>query len=442
MAGGGDVERAAQPAIAEVGRIERRGVNRLAGGVRGRQLGDTQERRQPRVQIRVGEHLRSEDRRRGLGGRRQHHRRGLAHAGGRVRERLHRGAPAFAGRAGDGAEPVQRPQRVERRAVGADGVDFGIRGERDELRHDVERAALDQQPLRVQPPQHVVALQRGHQAGRIRLRQRRSLRRRRRVAIDDAVDAAARLVAHRRLVGVARPVAVSGRRRVVLVDERVPVGDPDRAVRPDLGVHRREPFLGAGDQVPAVAGDEAATLRFHDALADEMRGRLGDERDAVPVLLRERPRRVELMPGRGGVAAPHVDLADVGRQEVGGVELRRALVAGPADRAHAGGELGHGVEEAVGDGDVEAGIVVGGRAEHVAGFAEAEAPGVVGRSGDVLELRAVRLEAVDTLAELHRRAVHLAVEARIADHAPDEVVEPVLQVGRTGVRVAGCPSRC
>ena len=58
----------------------------------------------------------------------------------------------------------------------------------------------------------------------------------------------------------------------------------------------------------------------------------------------------------------------------------------------------------------------------------------------VLEAAAVRLEAVGALRELHRLAVHLAVEAGVADDAPDVVVGAVLQVRRPGVRVARAPA--
>ncbi len=137
------------------------------------------------------------------------------------------------------------------------------------------------QPLCRQAPQHVVRRERLEEARRVGRRER-ALRRRRRPLVGDAVDAAAAMVAQRRLVGVARAVREALRRRVVLDDEVVPVGEPDRAVRPDLRVDGREPFFGAGRQVPPVARHEAGALLFDDALADHVRRRLVDERDAVP----------------------------------------------------------------------------------------------------------------------------------------------------------------
>ena len=58
-------------------------------------------------------------------------------------------------------KPAQRPQGVNRRGVQADRIDALVLGQFDEGRHDVLVAALDQQPLGVQPPEHVVALEGG-----------------------------------------------------------------------------------------------------------------------------------------------------------------------------------------------------------------------------------------------------------------------------------------
>ena len=171
---------------------------------------------------------------------------------------------------------------------------------------------------------------------------------------------------------------------------------------PDLRLHRRHPLLRAGEQVPAVARHEARALLLHDRLADEMGRGLGDEGDAVPVPLRERPRGVEVMARRRGVAAVDVDLPDVGRRVMHRVERRRALVAGTDAAA---GERSarqplQPLEIPVRDGDVEARIVVGGRAEDVERLGEPEAPRVVRRSRHVLEAgAAVRLEAERRLRE-------------------------------------------
>ncbi len=282
--------------------------------------------------------------------------------------------------------------------------------------------------------------ERRDETGRIGRRQPRSPRCLR-ALVRDAVDPAAMAVAHRRLVRVARAVAVAGRRRVVLRDEVVPVGHPHGAVGPDLRVDGRHPLLGAGQQVVAVARDEAGPGLLHHPLADEVGRGFGDEGDAVPVGPRERARRVELVPGRGGVAAVHVDLADVRRDEVRRIELRRALVSQPAGRTSADAQPVHTLEVPVGDRDVEAGVVVGRRSEDVERLGEAESPRVVGRPGHELEAGSIGPEPVHTLRELHRSAVHLTGETGVAHRAPDVVVGAVEQVRRAGVAVADPPAR-
>jgi hypothetical protein len=55
-----------------------------------------------------------------------------------------------------------------------------------------------------------------------------------------------------------------------------------------LRLHRRDPLFGAGEQVVPVARDEPGAARLDDALSHQVRRRLVDERDPVPVALRER----------------------------------------------------------------------------------------------------------------------------------------------------------
>ena len=156
--------------------------------------------------------------------------------------------------------------------------------------------------------------------------------------------------------------------------------------------------------------------------------------------LRERARGVQVVPGSRRVAAEHVDLADVRRGRVHAVERRGALVTGTARAAAAARQPLDVGEVAVGDRQVPALIVVGGRAEHVERLREAQPPRVVRGHRQVLELAAVGLEAVRALRELHRLAVHDAVVAGVADHSPDAVVGRVLEVRRSGVRVPDAPA--
>ena len=97
-------------------------------------------------------------------------------------------------------------------------------------------------------------------------------------------------------------------------------------------------------------------------------------------------------------------------------------------------------EVAVGNGDVEARIVVRRRPEHIEGLGHAEPPRVVRRARDVLEVAPVRLEPVDALAELKRTAVHPPLVSRVADSPPDVVVGSVHQVRRSGMGVGDAPA--
>ena len=89
---------------------------------------------------------------------------------------------------------------MERAAVDADVIDRLIAHERDQLRHDVLLPALDEQPLRVQAPEHVVGGERARAARPDPLFDSDRFFAARRALVDDAVDAAAQVIAHRRLV--------------------------------------------------------------------------------------------------------------------------------------------------------------------------------------------------------------------------------------------------
>jgi len=65
-----------------------------------------------------------------------------------------------------------------------------------------------------------------------------------------------------------------------------------------------------------------------------------------------------------------------------------------------------------------------------------DAPGVVVRAAEELQLRAVGLEPEEPLVEVWPLAADLAVEAGVADDRIDPVVQPVAQVRRPGVCVA------
>ena len=126
-----------------------------------------------------------------------------------------------------------------------------------------------------------------------------------------------------------------------------------------------------------------------------------------------------------------------------GIESRRALVAATrrrtaATRAREPLDVG---EVAIRNRHIPALVVVRRRSEHVECFREAKSPRVVRRRRQVLELASIRLEAVRALRELHGLAIHLPIEAGVADDAPDVIVRAVLEVRRSCVAVANAPPR-
>ena len=139
-----DVERAAQPFVRVVVRSS---GSRDRAPARCRPTPGISERserdRQPRLQVRILQEICREHRFCGIGGLRQHHRGGLAHASRRVLQRGDGRRVRAAARRVDLAESLQRPQRVHRAAVDADRVDRRVLDERLQLRHDVLLAALD-----------------------------------------------------------------------------------------------------------------------------------------------------------------------------------------------------------------------------------------------------------------------------------------------------------
>ena len=179
----------------------------------------------------------------------------------------------------------------------------------DELDQRARRppSPLDQQPLGMQPPEQVVIAQRSDQPGAGRSSVRSSSASRPSRRSGRCGRASCRAGGSRR-----RSPCRSGSRgrRVVLDDVVVPVDHPDVAVGTDLGHDRARSTRRRWRQVAAVVATKSLPRRFERERGDEVPGRLGDERDAVPVLPRIGAGRVERMAGRRGEAAVPVDLAD------------------------------------------------------------------------------------------------------------------------------------
>jgi hypothetical protein len=258
--GGGDVEGTAQPAIRSS--WWRRGslVENGAPARETRGMSASADGRQAGVQVGILQQPGVEDGR-PPGAWRQHHGRGLPHAGRRMAERGDGRAPGLAvvSRARRG-RAASTARAAPRRSVPIESTACSARA---------RRAAARRRSL----PRSTSSAARAAATACCRRRARAAAGRASPFDSDtrggggaslvhDPIDAPALAVAHRGLVRVARTVAESRRRRIVLRDEVVPVGHPHRAVRADLRVDRRHPLLGAGQQVPAVARDERRAVCF------------------------------------------------------------------------------------------------------------------------------------------------------------------------------------
>ena len=247
---------------------------------------------------------------------------------------------------------------------------------------------------------------------------------------DDPIDAAVRLVAQRGLVRGPLAGLVPLGRRVVLDDEVVPVDHPDvaRPGRPRPGSARSTRRRWPRGSRRCASG---SPCRRGCSVKVATRCPVGSATKAVrfQYCFGIGARRVERRAGAGGEPAVPVDLADVlGDRE-------EAVRVGDV-RQHRWGHAADRLVVAVRDRHVDARAAVGGRAEEQALLADADAPRVVVRAAEELQLRAVGLEPEEALAEVVPLAADLAGEAGVADDRVDPVVEPVPQVRRPGVGVA------
>ena len=349
---GGAGQGVGQVAVGEVGRVEQRFRHRGARLAVLRQFGEGQQGGKAHIRVRVGEHAAVEDRFRGLLVARQH-RDGVA---ADTRGFVLQGCAGRRGRLLVGAverlQAVQRPKGVDRTDVQADLIRRGVAGQVDQRGHHVLLTALHEQPLGVQPPEHVVVFQCRHQLRgtgvfererRLRLR---SLR-------NEPIDAPVFLVAQLGLVSAAGAGLEAGRRRVVLHNERVPVDQPDGAVGAHLRHDRGAPLVVAGEQVPAVVRVILRPVVIQHQRRGKVAGRVGDESGAVPVGFRIRAGGVERVAGGGGELAVPVDLAHLVGDRV---ELR----AVGDHRQHRRRPAAHRLIIAVGDRQVDTRVAVRG----------------------------------------------------------------------------------
>ena len=225
--------------------------------------------------------------------------------------------------------------------------------------------------------------------------------------------------------------AVDARRRVMLDDEVLEVGEPDRPVGTDRRVDRRHPLVGGCHQVEGVLGDVARALRLDVHERDQLHGRLADHGLAL-VAGREGGRIDEVGTRGGGVATHHVDLPEV--RGDGMRLLDRVDLLG----RHRARTLRH---EVLGDAAEEDRGAVGGAAELVAHVVVGLGPGVVGELVQELQGLAVGGEPEGAHREVELLPADLAGEAAVADGAAEPIVVAVGKVAGLGVRVADAPTR-
>src|SRR6185503_17862633 len=123
----------------------------------------------------------------------------------------------------------------------------------------------------------------------------------------------------------AGPGLESGRRRIVLLDEAVPIEHPDRAVRSDFGVHGRGPLIRTGHEVPAIRLAETGTRALEHSAVHQSADGLVHERDPIPVLTRKAARRVQAMTTRRAEPAEVVHLSRRGNRVTRVVSIQARL---------------------------------------------------------------------------------------------------------------------
>ena len=212
------------------------------------------------------------------------------------------------------ADSFERPQRVDRAcSISARAHAFL------QPRRGVRHLVVHDQSLRREAPELVATVERRHEFGSLRLRERLDGAFRT-VLPDDAVNATVRLVTQVALGHVSATAfgrglnarGLNARRRVVLDDEAVEIDHPNRAVGTDIGEDRRHPFIAAGKEIETIERlvATAVALNIHDA--DELGSRLIHQR------LPEQARRQcvadhEGMSRRGRVAAEVINHAHIRR---------------------------------------------------------------------------------------------------------------------------------
>ena len=96
---------------------------------------------------------------------------------------------------------------------------------------------------------------------------------------------------------------------------------------------------------------------------------------------------------------------------------------------------------AIGDGEIPAGVPIGGRSYEISLLGEAQAPGVVAGVLDDLKIGAVGKKAKDRLRGLMPRSTHSDIETAVAHRGIDPAIESMSEIRDTGMGISEADSR-
>ena len=234
-------------------------------------------------------------------------------------------------------------------------------------------------------------------------------------------------------IGVALACDIAFGGRVVLYDNVVPVGHPDRPIWANFGHDRGHPFVVAGKKVPAVSTCVGGSKWFEQKGGRQVAGRFGHKCGPVPIFAWVLAGCIKRVTGGGCKLAVVIHLTDLFGDRIHPCRLRNhgKNFAGIAPDL---------LIEPVRDRHVYRWVIVGCGAEQDALLADPNAPRVVRRVAEEFQLRAVRLEPIKAGAEFHGLAANFTFETGIAEDPINPVIQPIVQVRRPCVRVAGAPT--
>ncbi len=237
------------------------------------------------------------------------------------------------------------------------------------------------------------------------------------------------------LVGISFAGFEAPWRGIVLNDVVVPIDDPNIAVRSHLRHDRGGPLVVTGEQIERAGGTEIAAIGFQHEGTNQVSGRPVDEGGSVPILAGVLPGRVQRVTRCRRVSAMLIHLANVLGNRIKEISIRDRI---ESQRRR---PTAHPFVVAVGNRHVDTRVAVGGRSKDQTLFADPQPPSVVVCRSDELHFRAVGTKAKETLAKrLLRLALDFGCGVVVSLHRPDPIVQAVLEIADTAVRVTLAPT--